>query len=65
MLIQIIAVGRKMPAWVEIACEDYLKRMPREIEIQITAIALAPRRAKDSSDSYRRREATQIVKKIT
>ncbi|MCH7881455.1 MAG: 23S rRNA (pseudouridine(1915)-N(3))-methyltransferase RlmH [Proteobacteria bacterium] len=64
MLIQIIAVGRKMPTWVEAACEDYLKRMPREIDIQITAIALAQRKAKDSIDSYQRQEAAQIVKKI-
>ncbi len=53
-----------MPTWVEAACEDYLKRMPREIDIQITAIALAQRKAKDSIDSYRRQEAAQIVKKI-
>ncbi len=64
MQIQIIALGQKMPAWVEIACGDYLKRMPREIDIQITTIALAQRKAKDSVDSRRRQQATQIIKKI-
>lgn len=64
MHIQIIAVGQKMPQWVERACTDYLKRMPREIDIQITAIALAQRKARDSVDSNRRQEAAKIFKKI-
>ena len=64
MQIQIIAVGQKMPAWVEAACADYLKRMPREIAIQITIIALAQRQAKNSVDSYRRQESMQIIKKV-
>ncbi len=65
MQIQIIAVGQKMPAWVEAACNDYLKRMPREIDIQLTPIALAKRQAKNSVDSYRHQESVQIIKKVT
>ncbi len=64
MQIQIIAVVQKMPAWVEAACSDYLKRMPREIAIQMTIIALAQRQAKNSVDSYRRQESMQIIKKV-
>ncbi len=63
MKIQIIAVGQKMPAWVEQACADYLKRMPREIEVQITVIPPAQRRARDSTEHYRQLEARQIIKK--
>ena len=64
MQIRIIAVGQKMPDWVESACDDYLKRMPREIDIQVCAIPLAQRRVKNSTENYRLQETAQIVKKI-
>ena len=65
MQIQILAVGQKMPQWVETACSDYLKRMPREIDIQVCAIPLAQRKAKNSVENYRLQETTQIIKKLT
>lgn len=35
MKLWIIAVGHKMPQWVDIATQDYVKRMPRECAIEI------------------------------
>lgn len=35
MKLLVIAVGHKMPQWVQIACADYLKRMPREYTLEI------------------------------
>ena len=35
MKLLVIAVGHKMPQWVQIACEDYLKRMPRENTLEV------------------------------
>jgi 23S rRNA (pseudouridine1915-N3)-methyltransferase len=35
MKLLVIAVGHKMPQWVQIACEDYLKRMPREYTLEV------------------------------
>lgn len=35
MKLWVIAVGHKMPAWVETATQDYLKRMPADCVIQI------------------------------
>lgn len=64
MQLQIIAVGQKMPSWVESACADYLKRLPREINIQLTAIALAPRKSGGSVEQLKQQEASQIMKKI-
>jgi 23S rRNA (pseudouridine1915-N3)-methyltransferase len=29
----VVAVGNKMPAWVDAACRDYLKRMPRAVKL--------------------------------
>lgn len=35
MKLLVIAVGHKMPQWVQITCEDYLKRMPREYTLEV------------------------------
>jgi 23S rRNA (pseudouridine1915-N3)-methyltransferase len=35
MKLFIVAIGHKMPSWVETAMQDYLKRMPKELPIII------------------------------
>jgi len=53
-----------MPAWVDNACADYLKRMPREIKIEITSIALARRNSGGSAEQLKQQETSQIMKKM-
>ncbi len=53
-----------MPEWVDVACSDYLKRMPRELNIQLTTIALAQRKSRVSAEQLRRQEGALILKKI-
>ena len=43
MRIHLIAVGQKMPAWVAQACDDYRKRLPRELSINTVEVALIKR----------------------
>lgn len=43
MLIRIVAVGQRMPAWVDAAAADYLKRMPDELRTELVAIRAEPR----------------------
>jgi 23S rRNA (pseudouridine1915-N3)-methyltransferase len=43
MKINLIAVGSKMPAWVEEGTKEYQKRLPRNFELIVTEIALARR----------------------
>jgi 23S rRNA (pseudouridine1915-N3)-methyltransferase len=43
MKIQLISVGTKMPDWVEAGVAEYRKRLPRDFELLITEIPLAPR----------------------
>ena len=64
MQLQIIAVGQKMPTWVENACADYLKRMPRELKISVTTIAVAQRNRGGSIEQLKQQEASQIMKKM-
>lgn len=56
MLIRIVAVGQRMPNWVDTAVGDYLKRLPAEIMIEICAVKTEAR----GSDS-RRTAATNAL----
>ncbi|MCK4706963.1 MAG: 23S rRNA (pseudouridine(1915)-N(3))-methyltransferase RlmH [Gammaproteobacteria bacterium] len=33
MHIHLVAAGQKMPAWVDMACADFIKRMPPELKL--------------------------------
>ena len=65
MQIQLINVAQKMPAWVDAACDDYLKRMPREISLKLVTVPLAARRAKQSAERQKQRESELIIDKLT
>lgn len=43
MRIRIIAVGTKMPAWVEQGYAEYAKRMPRDCAVELVELPLAQR----------------------
>jgi 23S rRNA (pseudouridine1915-N3)-methyltransferase len=43
MRINLIAVGTKMPGWVNDGVAEYTKRMPADFSLQITEIALGQR----------------------
>jgi 23S rRNA (pseudouridine1915-N3)-methyltransferase len=38
MKLRIIAVGQKMPAWVDAGFDEYARRMPREITLELVAL---------------------------
>lgn len=48
MHIYIIAVGEKSPAWIETGIGEYIKRMPRECQVQMVSIPLS-RRSKNKT----------------
>jgi len=43
MLIELVAVGEKMPAWVEAGYQEYAKRLSGEIRLQLKAIRAGTR----------------------
>lgn len=43
MRISLIAVGTRMPAWIEAGVDEYRKRLPPELALDIREIALAKR----------------------
>ena len=58
-----LAVGGKMPLWVEQGVAEYTRRMPREISVEWLNVPMA-KRGNGSADSYRRQEAEFIESKL-
>lgn len=50
-----------MPAWVQTACDEYIKRMPRECPVSIIEIKPEKRAAGNSTDNIQRLEAKRIL----
>ena len=46
MKLAVLAVGHRQPDWVNEACAEYLKRMPRELPASVTEIKPEPRGSK-------------------
>ena len=61
MKLRIISVGHKMPAWVETACAEYIKRMPRELPIEMIDIKPEKRAAGKNTQNVQESEAKRII----
>jgi len=59
--LRIISVGHKMPTWVETACADFTKRMPRESTVEIVDIKPEKRAAGNSTENIQLIEAKRIL----
>ena len=49
MKIRIVALGSRMPAWVDAAVDDYLRRMPREFATELVELKPEPRGRRSKS----------------
>jgi 23S rRNA (pseudouridine1915-N3)-methyltransferase len=63
--LRIISVGHKMPAWVETACAEYTKRMPRELTIEIVEIKPEKRAAGNSTENIQALESKRILETVS
>ena len=64
MKLRIISVGHKMPSWVESACAEYTKRMPREATVEIIDIKPEKRAAGNSTENIQLIEAKRILEAV-
>jgi 23S rRNA (pseudouridine1915-N3)-methyltransferase len=55
----LVAVGQRQPTWAETAFEDYVKRFPPEMRLQLKAVKAEPRAGK-SPEQLMAAEATRI-----
>ena len=61
MKLRILSVGHKMPDWVNTACAEYTKRMPRDLIIEIVEIKPEKRAAGNSTENIQAIEAKRIL----
>jgi len=64
MKLNIISVGHKMPSWVDSACAEYIKRMPRELSVQLVEIKPDKRAAGKNSEVVQEAEAKRILEVV-
>jgi 23S rRNA (pseudouridine1915-N3)-methyltransferase len=60
MKLLILAVGTRMPAWVEEAYADFAKRMPRECPLELKEIKAEPRTTGKTVEAMMAAEAVRI-----
>jgi 23S rRNA (pseudouridine1915-N3)-methyltransferase len=64
MRINIIAVGSKMPEWVNVAYQEFAKRFPREYKIKLIEIPQAKRSTLKNVQQLQEEEGLQIIKTV-
>lgn len=64
MKITIIAVGARMPTWVEVAWDDYVKRLPTDWSVQLKEIKPEPRTSGKTPAQMMAAEAKRIEQAI-
>ena len=52
MRLWVVAVGQKVPDWAQTAWEDYAKRFPFEIKLELKAVKTEPRGSKTLETLY-------------
>ncbi len=60
MLIRLLAVGTRMPGWVNEALAEYTRRMPAELRVEWREIRAEPRSAKGDPTRWMARECERI-----
>tara|TARA_R110002072_G_scaffold21902_1_gene77120 strand:+ start:7215 stop:7685 length:471 start_codon:yes stop_codon:yes gene_type:complete len=60
MRIDLIAVGKRMPAWIETAVKEYSKRLPKNIQFKIIEITPAIRGKNNIAENFKQQEQKKI-----
>ena len=60
MKLILVAVGTRMPSWVDTAFDDFAKRMPRELPLQLVEIKAEPRTTGKTVEAMMALEAARI-----
>lgn len=61
MKLRIIAVGQKMPAWIETGFNEYAKRIPRENSIELIELRPEKRASGKTSEQIKQAERDRIL----
>ena len=64
MKLKLIAVGTKMPSWVEQGFTNYSQRMPRDCKLELIEIPAAKRTKNQLSTQWMEKEGELILKAV-
>jgi 23S rRNA (pseudouridine1915-N3)-methyltransferase len=65
MKLAVVAVGRRMPGWVDAAFAEYAKRMPRDARLELIAVRPEERGAGRATGPALKVEAKRILASIS
>lgn len=64
MHLRIVAVGKKMPGWVQTGVAEYSKRLPRDVRLEWIEVAPAKRQQGGTEEQFREQEAAAIERQL-
>ena len=53
--VRLLAVGQKMPSWVQAACADYLPRFRHQFKVQIEEIPVSKKEGADAQTEHKKK----------
>src|SRR3989344_46043 len=63
MKLLIVAVGQRVPDWAQTAYDDYAKRFPPELKVELKAVKTEPRGSKTLESLYAAERGTNLTTK--
>ena len=60
MQLDLIAVGKRMPKWIDTAYKGYTKRLPKNIQFKLIEITPAVRSKNNNADNFKQQEQEKI-----
>lgn len=64
MKLIVAAIGHRMPAWVQTAWEEYSRRFPRGVRLELKEIPMAKRSKNADIDSLRKIEGDSLLSAV-
>lgn len=64
MKFKILAVGKKMPSWVQAGYEEYAKRLPKDYELSLVEVDMAARSKQADLQRLLQQEETALLSAI-
>jgi 23S rRNA (pseudouridine1915-N3)-methyltransferase len=61
MKLLVVAIGQRQPAWADAAWDDFAKRFPPEMRLELKALKAEPRSAGRTAEQNRAAEAARIT----
>ncbi|WP_375055611.1 23S rRNA (pseudouridine(1915)-N(3))-methyltransferase RlmH [Zobellella sp. DQSA1] len=61
MKLQLVAVGTRMPAWVSAGFQEYQRRFPRDLPLELTEVAAGKRGKNADIDRILHKEGEQML----